>query len=193
MPTLPSALSLDLTIGPDISSAEHAANYTAIQTMANAMLAALAAGVGFQYLTGSGTTLTWSAAPSAATYTPVWTGSGSNPAIGNGTLAGRYMQVGKLVLATVNVTAGSTTTFGTGTYSLSLPTTAAAGFSWIGSGYVYDTSAATLTQVATRVLSGATVSEAFLTGVSSIQVAQTVPFTWANGDQWYQTVLYEAA
>lgn len=56
-------------------------------------------------------------------YTPTWTGSGSNPAIVNGTLAGYYKQVGKTVFVRILMVAGSSTTFGTGTYSWALPVT----------------------------------------------------------------------
>ena len=59
-------------------------------------------------------------------YTPVWTGSTTNPAIGNGTISGKYCQVNKLVVARINVVFGSTTTYGSGNYSFSYPVTAAA-------------------------------------------------------------------
>jgi len=49
-------------------------------------------------------------------YTPDWTGAGGNPAIGNGTLAGKYQVVDTNVYHQLNMTAGSTTTFGSGTY-----------------------------------------------------------------------------
>jgi len=58
-------------------------------------------------------------------FTPTWTSSGTAPAIGNGTLSGRYSRIGKTVHMEIHFLAGSTTTFGTGNYSLSLPVTAA--------------------------------------------------------------------
>jgi hypothetical protein len=54
-------------------------------------------------------------------YTPAWTGTGGNPTIGNGTLKGRYLQLGAWVYFIAEATAGSTTTFGSGTYALALP------------------------------------------------------------------------
>lgn len=54
-------------------------------------------------------------------YLPTWTGSGGNPAIGNGTIEGLYSQVGKHVTARITITAGSTTTFGSGDWSFGLP------------------------------------------------------------------------
>jgi len=47
--------------------------------------------------------------------TPVWTNAGaSQPAIGNGQMAGRWMQIGKLVVWDFTIFTGSTTVFGTG-------------------------------------------------------------------------------
>lgn len=57
-------------------------------------------------------------------YTPTWTSS-TNPAIGNGTITGRYMKIGRNVLCEIILTAGSTTTFGSGNYSFGLPVAAA--------------------------------------------------------------------
>jgi hypothetical protein len=55
-----------------------------------------------------------------STYTPTWTAS-TNPTIGNGTITGRYKLIGKTCLAAAQVTIGSTTTLGSGQYSISLP------------------------------------------------------------------------
>lgn len=57
-------------------------------------------------------------------YTPPWFNSGATqPAIGNGTLRGRYKKIGKLLIINIELTVGSTTTFGTagGFWSFSLP------------------------------------------------------------------------
>jgi len=56
-------------------------------------------------------------------YTPSWTSTGTAPAIGNGTLTGAYVQIGKWVQFRIQVTFGSTTTFGTGGLQVSLPVT----------------------------------------------------------------------
>lgn len=54
-------------------------------------------------------------------WTPAWTAATSNPAIGNGTIVGNYIQAGKLIIFRIIITAGSTTTFGTGAYSFTYP------------------------------------------------------------------------
>lgn len=58
-------------------------------------------------------------------YTPTWTGSGSNPAIGNGSIVGAWSRDGNNVTVSITVTMGSTTTYGAGSYSFGLPFPAA--------------------------------------------------------------------
>lgn len=58
-------------------------------------------------------------------YTPVWTTSGTAPAIGNGTISGRYTKIGRTIIGTINLTAGSTTTYGSGGFTFTLPPFAA--------------------------------------------------------------------
>jgi hypothetical protein len=54
-------------------------------------------------------------------YTPTWTASTTDPVLGNGSLTGGYRRIGDQVDFWLKLTAGSTTTFGVGTYRLSLP------------------------------------------------------------------------
>jgi hypothetical protein len=61
------------------------------------------------------------------TYNPVWTATTTNPTIGNGTLAGKYLVMGRLVFSSIKIIAGSTTDRGSGTYRVSLPFTGAVG------------------------------------------------------------------
>jgi hypothetical protein len=57
------------------------------------------------------------------TYTPTLFGSTTNPTIGNGSITGRYMNVGATIFGEIRILAG-TTGFnrGSGSYSVSLPT-----------------------------------------------------------------------
>ena len=59
-------------------------------------------------------------------FASAWTSSGTAPALGNGTLVCNYMQVQKLVNFRIALTLGTTSTIGTGAYSLSLPVAAVA-------------------------------------------------------------------
>lgn len=57
-------------------------------------------------------------------YTPSWTAvSGTNPSIGNGTITGRYAVYGKTMFLFIQMTCGSTTTFGSAgvNWKFSLP------------------------------------------------------------------------
>lgn len=125
-------------------------------------------------------------------YTPAWTSSGTQPAIGNGTLAGRYCRLDNNFIGyEINILMGSTTTFGTGTYSFSLPFTAAAGVSYhpMGNGIVRDGSAAPLVRFPTF----SSTTTVILIDVAGTIVAATVPFTFANTDRIIITGQYEAA
>lgn len=66
MPTVPSTLGLDLSIGPQIAAAEHNNNYAAIQTAVNAIIEILNGGAINDVLTVGGSGPDWSAlTPSA--------------------------------------------------------------------------------------------------------------------------------
>lgn len=54
-------------------------------------------------------------------YTPTWSATGTAPSLGDGTLVGRYQQVGQQVWFLIRLIWGSTTTGGTGTWQFTLP------------------------------------------------------------------------
>lgn len=79
------------------------------------------------------------------TYSPAWTASTTNPAIGNGTISGRYIYLNKhTVRAVIRIAMGTTTTRGTGNYKFSLPVTAAdsQGFGATGAFAINDSGSA---------------------------------------------------
>jgi hypothetical protein len=114
------------------------------------------------------------------TYTPTWTGTVTNPVVNNGTLSGRYMRAGKIVFLDIQLTIGSTTTFGSGAWGFALPLTAkdTTGQSmtvnildsgtqfYTGSTYMFSTS---VVYVAYQGDTGSSISSA-------------TPMTWATGD-----------
>jgi hypothetical protein len=58
-------------------------------------------------------------------YTPVLTASTTNPVIGNGSITGRYVNIGATIIGEIRVIAGTVGfSRGLGAYSISLPTTA---------------------------------------------------------------------
>lgn len=128
-----------------------------------------------------------------STYTPTWGGT-SDPAIGNGVLSGRYMRVGKTITANITIVMGSTTTYGSGTWTLSLPVASVfttTTYVNLGSVSMRDTSAsANSTGVA--ILANQTTAQ-MVVGSSNAFVSKTAPWTWANGDTLSVTLNYEAA
>lgn len=120
------------------------------------------------------------AAPTS--YSPAWTASSVNPAIGNGSIVGAYIQLGKLVFVDIAIVMGSTTTFGTGTYSFSLPggMTAMAGRTQHILAHGLDSGTAHRTGTA-YVAAGASVFE--VASNATLQWSPSVPHTWATSDE----------
>lgn len=129
-------------------------------------------------------------------YTPSWSSSGTAPNIGNGTIIGRYMKFGRTVVCHINLAMGSTTTYGTGSYNFSLPSTSAnAGASLLGNAQILQ---GTNRWVGQSVLSPntATTSPFFPTSSTSTLtdfMTGTQPQTLASGAQLRLTLVYESA
>lgn len=120
------------------------------------------------------------------TYTPAWTSDGTAPAIGNGTLTGRY----RLLDATsmqiwVRFVRGSTSTNGTGNYFFSMPSgfKGALNISQPVSGFLLD--AGTRNYVANAFLTGsATTFYVIHTEAGGAGIfGGGAPFTLATGDE----------
>lgn len=126
------------------------------------------------------------------TSVPTWTAS-VNPSIGNGSIAGRHTQIGKLVTYGVLVDIGSTTTFGSGAWKFSLPV--APNSSALGKfvGVVFANDTGTAFRVGSVFFNSST--ELILThhGDSTGGWGATNPHTWATGDSITFTIVYEAA
>lgn len=128
-------------------------------------------------------------------FTPAWTASTTNPVLGNGTLTGKYTRTGKDVEARIVLVMGSTTTFGAGSYRLSMPVAPhaenyTATFAAIGQTSMFDTSAAA------RIFRLACCIDATnidLRDAANTGTNPTSPWTWAVGDALISTFAYEAA
>jgi hypothetical protein len=126
-------------------------------------------------------------------FVPAWTGA-SNPAIGNGTLNCFYRRLGDLVIATWNVVAGSTTTFGSGQYNLDLPVPARSGQRWALTGDLLD--AGTQHYEVVAIINGGSVFEEILAmsnAAGPTNWAATSPFTFGSGDRITLSGMYAAA
>lgn len=119
-------------------------------------------------------------------YRPTWTAVTSNPAVGNGTLVAAYKQVGydgATVHIRLRLRSGSTTTYGTGLWSFTLPNgldpitpQVLHGFCGNDTGTDRHTVAAYLTTGGIDRISSA----------GGQGLTNTSPFTWASG---YQLIL----
>lgn len=128
-------------------------------------------------------------------FTPTWTGSTTNPVVGNGFSEGRYKKVGNIVHVWMMITMGSTTTFGTGEYKISLPVAARAIASVVLNLVMYDNGTRHYNSLAHNdyttgiSLNNTSVTLFWDTGV----VTNTAPFTWADGDWFIVSGSYEAS
>lgn len=124
-------------------------------------------------------------------WTPTF--AGAVTAIGNATIAASYQRYGKDIRGRVRLAVGSTTTFGAGTLTCSLPVSLASNYDQVavGTGYMIDTSAGS----GSRTLTAPTVtgSGLFFVPASGGTVTNLVPWTWAVGDLLAFSFMYEAA
>ncbi len=126
-----------------------------------------------------------------ATYTPTWTASVTNPVLNNGTIAGRYKQVGKTVRFYINILMGSTTTFGAGDWRVSLPVTAQNNFNVIANAMYLDNTIQWYEGSAFNAFTGSTTTLTMY--YTNTTVSNISPFTWASGDYLVITGTYEAS
>jgi hypothetical protein len=137
------------------------------------------------------------AAPYTA-YTPTLSSSGGGGAVSNGTIVGRYVQIGKFVHYAGRLILGTLTSFGSGILWVSLPVTAAnSGTLLVGNGYAFDQSASVVCP--TLVIAVGTSTMRFTSSATYNSVGQDVsgttpfPFSWAVSDELNWNVTYEAA
>ena len=128
-------------------------------------------------------------------YTPTWTASTTNPNLGNGAITGGYMQAGQFTNFWAKIVMGSTTTYGTGQWFLSLPVLAStSGFLRASfTGIAFDASASARYTIQTGTNAGALFCAPTTAGGALRAVTAAAPFTWASGDDLYLAGTYEAA
>lgn len=131
-------------------------------------------------------------------WTPVISG-GTGWALGNGSVSGRYVKVGRTVHYVAAITFGSTSTYGTTIPSLSLPVAAdltVGGALYATSVRLFDASAVEVIG-AVAVLTSTTVGPQALNAAGTYvvrnNVTSTVPFTWTTSDRIEYHGTYEAA
>ncbi len=125
-------------------------------------------------------------------YTPTLTGF--TP--GNGTAAGAYLQVQKMVYFRASFTFGSTSAAASTTPKLSLPVTAAGGsVAFVNTLRAHFQDAGTAAYQAVPNINSTTTVELYIPGTSGLLAAcsTTTPFTWTTSDYLDVSGWYEAA
>ena len=129
-------------------------------------------------------------------WTPTVSASGGSPTIGNGTMTAKYIKIGKTVSYRIDITCGSTTNFGTGGLTLTLPLTAASSTSLspIGVAYMRDDSTTSKLGGVVTLASTTTLQIFANSSISAVPaVFSTSPWTWATNDTLQLSGTYEAA
>lgn len=120
------------------------------------------------------------------TYIPGWFAS-TPPSIGNGTLRARYCLESDSCELWGFLVAGSTTTFGTGSWSLELPALAKE-FAQIGEARFFDSSAGLY--YSGICIADASQARLSFTGNATGLLSSAVPFTWAQSDELHFHIRY---
>ncbi|MFV0798936.1 right-handed parallel beta-helix repeat-containing protein [Brucella sp. MAB-22] len=139
---------------------------------------------------GTTKNMEYQAFPTWVSFASTWISSGTQPALGNGSLVFKYKRAGNTVQCVVTWTMGSTTTYGAIGYGFRLPFNVATGASQIGKAGYYDASAdATVMQMTTLSAPGANYV-ALLNDAGGVP-GPTSPITFATGDKLYASFTYE--
>jgi hypothetical protein len=129
-------------------------------------------------------------------YTPIWTAASVNPSIGNGTLEGWYKVIGKTCFVRGNIVMGSTTTFGTGEWYVSMPFTASHADAILMTANLLDNGSAWYNATLNGARAGFNFKTAIQyqsTGGTALDVRSNQPFTWANSDRFIWNGSFEIA
>ena len=128
-------------------------------------------------------------------YTPQWTAASSNPAINNGTIQGYYKVVGKTCFVRGNIAMGSTTTFGSGEWYVSMPFTASHADSILMSATLLDNGSAWYNATMNGARAGfnhkAAIQYQHSTNGTAVELNPTQPFTWTTSDRFIWNGSYE--
>lgn len=133
-------------------------------------------------------------APGWTTFTPTWTATVGNPAIGNGSLTGKYRRSANsdIVHFWIKLLMGSTTTYGSGIYRFGIgaaPALSASAKLWAApTGWARDASTTANYGIVARWDAG---SNTFIPSEQGSLLTPTSPFTFANTDEialqgWYE-------
>lgn len=142
------------------------------------------------------TGLIWKSPGTWVAYTPTWSAVTTDPVIGNGSILGKYIQIGKLVIAQIAIQTGSTTTYGSGVYSFSLPVTSVnplVSSFVVGTATILDASTGANYNVFAVYNGTSTTTIKMIEAGGSFEVSHGNPIFLASGDVITTSFQYEAA
>lgn len=123
-------------------------------------------------------------------FTPTWSAA-TPPALGNGTLVGYYWREQNTVHYQIRLDMGSTTTYGTGVWTFTLPLSPRVEMDWTGGAMFYDSGTRMYVgkcQINNNDSKLYVYSET--AGGASGFVQSNTPFTWASGDVLWMDIAY---
>ncbi len=130
-------------------------------------------------------------------YTPSWTAASSNPVKGNGTIEGYYKLIGKTCFVRGNIVMGSTTTFGSGEWYVSMPFTASHADAILMTVTLLDNGSAWYNATMAGARAGfnykTSMQYQHISNGTATDVNSTQPFTWAATDRFIWNGSYEIA
>jgi hypothetical protein len=126
-------------------------------------------------------------------YAPTWTASTTNPSLGNGTLAGRYVRIGRTITVAIKLTTGTTTTYGSGSYRWALPAAASSSQDVVGTAFIGDATSGYSTGISYISASNADIAAYIGAPGAAFAISPTVPQTFATGDRIWLAATYAAA
>jgi hypothetical protein len=120
-----------------------------------------------------------------------WTPTFSNFTIGSGTVSGRYTQIGKTVIFTLEVTLSSSTMGSIPTFTLPVTSRTYKTSFMVGSGQIEDVSVAGYPLIAKW--NSTTVARLLYRTTVDANITSSAPMSWGNTDNFSLTGTYEAA
>ena len=134
--------------------------------------------------------------PDYFNWTPTWASDGTQPAIVNGTYVANFAMHGKTVVARMKVTFGSSTTFGTGVYTWTLPVTSgetSSAFIPVGTWTSTGVFMGLTTVSSSTTVFGGIYHSINTSGAANAPIGQLAPTTWANTNSIDFRLTYKAA
>lgn len=126
-------------------------------------------------------------AQSSRGQSPVWSGVGSDPGIGNGDATYSVDIINGVAFASIRLIMGSTTTYGSGEWFFQIPNLTAK-FTSIGACVYRDTGTKYYTGTC-RIQTGSSSISCFANDEATA-VKDTVPFTWGDTDELYLSIAF---